>query len=36
MHMLKEYKKSFEEGSIPAHKDASRHWINNKAPNVET
>lgn len=33
--MLQEYQKSFETGSIPAHKDGSRFWIRNKGPIVE-
>ncbi|CAG2227517.1 DPP3 [Mytilus edulis] len=34
--MLTEYIKSFTTGSIPAHKDGTRHWIKNIGPIVET
>ncbi|XP_056022122.1 dipeptidyl peptidase 3-like [Ostrea edulis] len=34
--MLNEYINSFTTGSIPQHKEGSRHWIQNKGPIVET
>lgn len=35
-NMLKEYVDSFTCGSIPSHKNGSRHWIKNTGPIVET
>jgi dipeptidyl-peptidase III len=34
--MLEHYAQSFTGGSIDAHKDASRHWIRDKGPAVES
>ncbi len=34
--MLTKYIESFENGSIDQHKDASRSWIKDKSPSVES
>lgn len=36
IEMLRKYIESFSEGSIEAHKDASRQWIRDKGPAVES
>ncbi|XP_072277432.1 dipeptidyl peptidase 3 isoform X3 [Pyxicephalus adspersus] len=34
--MLDEYGRSFQEGSIQAHKEGSKHWVQDKGPIVES
>ena len=36
LQMLQRYGASFELGSIEEHKDASRHWIQDKSPIIES
>jgi dipeptidyl-peptidase-3 len=34
--MLKEYVRSFSTGSVDAHVEASKHWVKDKGPSVES